>query len=113
MIEISSVGQISGLDHAVISGPVPPGINCISTNKSKARLNKISSALFTLYFSSLCFTPQCSAAQHDEETRERDDEGGDKVKMTRRGKSGLTIAIELPFKSVFPSGVATVPDDVT
>lgn len=35
------------------------------------------------------------------------------MKMMRRGKRRLTIAIELPFSSVFPSGVATVPVDVT
>ena len=33
--------------------------------------------------------------------------------MTEELERGLTMAIELPFKSVFPNGVATVPDDVT
>jgi hypothetical protein len=35
-------------------------------------------------------------------TKKRDDE---------KRQERLTIAIELPFKSVFPSGVATVPED--
>ena len=33
--------------------------------------------------------------------------------MTEEIERGLTIAIELPFNSVFPNGVATVPVDVT
>jgi hypothetical protein len=81
--------------YAVISGPVPPGINCIERQIKGKIENQLPS---TLYLQTIA--PQCNATSPRNE-------------MTRTGKRRLTIAIELPFKSVFPSGVATVPVDVT